>query len=155
MTDTDPDGKPYKHNEEQAEAAKLDLIDSRTDFVFMRVPIYDAKVWLVVTPDIVGERAKPEWVELFGPEPVDSDWDAVCCRNCSKFALFFKPDAVDITTVAHEAFHLTHRILEWVGANFDSAHHETAALLNGYLLNRLFVGLDRLKAPVTMNTDEL
>lgn len=133
---------------------KPEITDSRTDFAFMRVPIYEAKVWLVVTPDIVGERAKPEWVDIFGPTPVDPDWDAVCCRSCSKFGLFFKPDAVNITTVGHEVFHLTHRILEWVGANFDENHHETAALLNGYLLNRFFVGLNKLKAPVVMSDED-
>lgn len=150
MTEFDPSGRTYKHNEEQAEAAKRDL---RTDFKHLHVPIYDAKVWLVVTTDIVEERAKSEWAELFGDEEADPGWDAVCFRNHSKFGLFFKPSAVDVSTVAHEIFHLTHRILEWVGANFDSSHHETAALLNGYLMNWALTAFDSLRVPVNMEVN--
>lgn len=47
--------------------------------------------------------------------------------------MFFTHDTVT-NCIFHEVFHLTHRILDWVSANFDENHHEQGALLYAYLL---------------------
>lgn len=97
------------------------------------MPIYDAWVWLVVADDMASERKKMDHV--FGGCPQVSQWMAVCTHNDrSTFGLFFSyPRALTLEVVSHEVFHLTHRILEWSSANFDSQHHEQGALLCGWL----------------------
>lgn len=101
----------------------------------LEIPIYGAVLWLVVTEDIAKERRGME--RWFGPGPDDNIYDALCSYGTGhNFALFFEPKAAhEIKIVAHEVFHLTHRILDWCGANFDSRHHETAALLHGFLID--------------------
>ena len=63
----------------------------------------------------------------------------------SGFALFFDFSALDVATVAHEVFHLTHRILDWSESNFDGKHHEQGALLHGYLMNLVMKEIKLIK----------
>jgi hypothetical protein len=97
------------------------------------IPIYDAVVWLVISNDIAAERkAMEHW---FGPVPDTDQYSALCSYGKGRnFALFFEPEACTVNVVSHEVFHLTHRILDWSGANFDGCHHEQGALLHGYLM---------------------
>lgn len=102
----------------------------------IHVPIYNAKVWLIVDKDIIKERKK--WEDHFGPAPEIENYVALCCRSGrATFALFFSKQALTREIIAHEVFHLTHRILEWASANFDPEHHEQGALLHGYLMEKI------------------
>lgn len=94
------------------------------------VPIFGARVQLIVTDDIRSERKKQE--HLFGPVDSGTYYLALCSRSGGhNFALFFEPAGLTRRIIAHEIFHLTHRILhDWIGAQFD---HETFACLNGDL----------------------
>jgi len=98
------------------------------------IPIYNAVLTLIVSNNIAKERKKLEF--LFGPVPETNDYHALCSYSGgNSFALFFTPESSkNIEIIAHEIFHLTHRILDWAGANFDSNHHEQGALLHGYLM---------------------
>ena len=99
----------------------------------MEVPIYEAVVQLIVSNDIYGERKKPQHVALFG-ECTAFGGRAFCSYSGEgNFALFFRPDAITHRVIAHEVFHLTHRILEWASVRVDSDNHEAGALLMGYL----------------------
>lgn len=98
------------------------------------IPIYDAVLWIVVTDHISKERRKME--HLFGPAPDGHEYDALCSHSGGhNFALFFDRKALSMKIIAHEVFHLTHRMLEWVSANFDKDHHEQGSLLCGYLMD--------------------
>jgi hypothetical protein len=109
------------------------------------VPIYNATLWLIVAKDISKARKKMEFA--FGPAPQE-DYDALCCYNGYRYGLFFTPESSqDVDTIAHEIFHLTHRILDWAGTNFDKAHHEHAALLNGYLTKLVNKELNKFHNP--------
>lgn len=103
----------------------------------INIPIYDATVWVVVSKHIKIERqAMSHW---FGEVPESADYDALCSYGHGhNFALFFEPPSLTVKVVTHEIFHLTHRILDWAGVKFDSAHHESAALLHGYLCHTIF-----------------
>jgi hypothetical protein len=104
----------------------------------IKIPIYDALLWLIVVDDIYAERKKME--DIFGPTPT-SNFGALCSYGdfSSHFGLFFKKDTVDISDISHEVFHLTHRILEWTNCPFDIDHQEQGALLNSYLM-KLVIG---------------
>jgi hypothetical protein len=97
------------------------------------VPIYEAAVHLVVADDIKAERAK--FNEQFG-EVDGCNWDGLCSWDENGTFGIFLPstNADNCSVIAHEVFHLTHRILEWTNSNFDAEHHEQGALLHGYLM---------------------
>ena len=97
------------------------------------LPIYGASIYIVVSPNIYKERMK--MADIFGQPPV-GNYDALHSYDeCGTFGLFFKSHKVNLTTIAHEVFHLTHGILSWSNANFDMEHQEQGALLNGYLMS--------------------
>jgi hypothetical protein len=99
------------------------------------VPIYEARIRLVVSYDVTAERKK--FIHLFGSVP-DEYYDAVCSYSgYGDFALFFECKPLSLNVLSHEVFHLTHRILDWVSANFDGGHHEQGALLHGYLMETI------------------
>ena len=98
-----------------------------------QVPILQVSVVVVVAaktrPAIRRHFPHLKLSDVFG-----DGYEACCCYRRSRFGLFFEPQALkrpDI--VAHEIFHLTHRILEFRECNFDESHHEMAAMLNGWL----------------------
>lgn len=98
----------------------------------IKVPIYDADVFIIVNSNI--EKHRKNLSYLFGPAP-SGNYNALCSSSGDGyFGLFFIPSAVNLQVISHEVFHLTHRILDWAGCNFDSTHHEQAALLHGYLM---------------------
>lgn len=110
-------------------------VKRRTKAIIHRVfilPIFGARIQVIVADDITKERRKQE--NLFGELEKDCD-RALCSRSGGhNFALFFEPRGLTRRIVAHELFHLTHDICEWVGATFD---HETFACLNGELHQRM------------------
>lgn len=98
------------------------------------IPIFNATLWVVVADNVRYERERME--DIFGEYRDDADYVGLCSDNGGGiFAVFFLKEAVGIKLVSHEVFHLTHRILEWVAANFDDDHHEQGALLNEYLMD--------------------
>jgi hypothetical protein len=98
------------------------------------IPIYNARLWIVVSDNIRHERK--QMADIFGDYDADVDYVGLCSDSGGhRFAVFFQRDSINIELVSHEAFHLTHRILEWVGANFDNEHHEQGAMLHGYLMD--------------------
>lgn len=99
------------------------------------VPIYEAIVHIVVSRDIHSYRNK--YNNLFG-DISDNDYSALCAySNTGEFGLFFDSETITLTKIAHEVFHLTHRIMDWSGCNFDLDHHEQGALLHGWLMNKV------------------
>ncbi len=100
------------------------------------LPIYGARIQLIITDDIQFERKAQE--HLFGPIE-GTCYDALCSRSSGhNFALFFEPGALNHRIIAHEIFHLTHRILEWAGVPFREDNHEAFALVNGELHTWVF-----------------
>jgi len=127
-----------------ARAAESDHLRLRQMKKKFHVPLYDAVVWVVVCDDIAKERKK--WENLFGPVQADEMYDALCSHSGGQtFGLFFERKIITLKIVAHETFHLTHRILDWVGGNFDKTHHEQAALLHGFLMPTILKTIGRVK----------
>lgn len=99
----------------------------------INVPIYNATVYLIISDDVFKERKKMD--KVFGSAQAD-DFEALTSSadGVLVFGLFFRKN-VSMSTVAHEVFHLTHRILEWTNCYFSVDEQEQAALLNGYLMD--------------------
>jgi hypothetical protein len=100
-----------------------------------KVPIFEATVMVVVAE--THKQAKDAIDKFVGGHyelEASEDCEAFLQHKNSRFALFFeRPTVKKKDVVAHEVFHLTHRILEYREMNFDSNHHEMAAMLNGWL----------------------
>lgn len=93
------------------------------------IPIYDVTLWVVVRETAL--KARQSMNDVFSP--YNGDGDALCSRNGWRFGLFFGHGNFTVKTIAHEVFHLTHRILEYVDAPIHEERHEHAALLHEYL----------------------
>jgi len=75
---------------------------------------------------------------------IDDTRMACVGRQGRTFGLFLEPAAARRPEiVAHEIFHLTHRILEKSNMNFDSGHHEMGAYLCEYLTKNIFARLKK------------
>lgn len=131
-------------------------MDSGKAFVRkLHVPIYEVNVFIVVAYDIAKERSRKRWVDLFGAMD-DSEYWAMCARGPKGFGLFFKSDFLISKVVAHEVFHLTHRIMERVGDPFDSTKHEQGAGLYEWLWERINAILNGVvaKTPVSKKSSK-
>lgn len=92
------------------------------------VPVFDVTVVLIVTSDIPAAYKK----EL--GEEIEDTAMALVAVTGKTFCMFLEPEAASRPEViAHEVFHLTHRILEFCEMNFDAEHHEVGAYLCEYL----------------------
>lgn len=105
----------------------------------IEIPIYDAFLYLHIGKNLMKMRSSDKNRLLFGPPP-DEDFSALSSYSgYGHFAIFLFEDPEfnhhTIKLMAHEVFHVTHRILEWIGSNFD---HEHAATLNGYLFDIVY-----------------
>lgn len=101
------------------------------------VPLYEASVTLVVADDVAKARAK--WNSVFGNEEFSPALVGLVSRSGGVFAVFLnRLHYKNREIVAHEVFHLSHRIGDWCNLNFDETHHEAVAILNGWLVARIF-----------------
>lgn len=102
------------------------------------MPIHDVSVSVVVTTDIPAAYKREFGVVI--------DNARMACLGYigRKFGLFLEPAARRRREIiAHEIFHLTHRILEANCMNFDEGHHEMGAYLCEYLTDKVFTILDK------------
>ena len=112
----------------------------------IRIPLYEALLYIVVSEDPLTIRKGMS--DLFGEAP-ECDFDALCSYdNKGTFALFFTPTTLTPSVIAHEIFHLTHRIGTWRYGKFVEEYHEVFADLSGYLTEQvmLITGSSRLTA---------
>lgn len=99
----------------------------------LQIPIHDVTLVIIITDDIPTAYKREFDVVIDGTQMACLGYDN------RKFALFFEPHAVERhEVIAHEVFHLTHRILENNHMHFDENHHEMGAYLCEYLTKRVF-----------------
>ena len=101
------------------------------------VPIYGVNVWVIVAGDVGRVRNSAFFAKLFERWEDADKYYAYCSNRGNRFALFFSEETLWSTVVAHEVFHLTHRIMEYTGEPFDSSKHEQGAALHEWLWERI------------------
>lgn len=110
----------------------------------IRVPIYDLDLLLCITNDIIFSRK--ELNSLFGEYKGSDKTSAMCSSENGNFGLFFNKrhlydevlNKINHGLVSHEIFHMTHRMLEYVGCKFTNDNPESFAYLNGYLTDKVY-----------------
>lgn len=120
--------------------ATKDRNERKAKKVTFRVPIHEVTVFVMVTRDIPGAYKREFGTDI-------GDTQMACLGYLKrKFGLFFEPGAERRPEiVAHEIFHLTHRILEKNQMNFDAEHHEMGSYLCEYLTKKVFGAFRGLK----------
>lgn len=94
------------------------------------IPLFPAMLKLVVADGVEPARA------LFNKEfgvCCHEDYSALTTYSGKRFGLFFKSDRLEHDYIAHEVFHVTHRILERVGVVFTAENHEPFSYLCGWI----------------------
>lgn len=104
-----------------------------------RVPIYGVKVRVFEgDPGELARDLKFVFDEGDAPEPGQCD-GAVFDHHTGCFTLVVNPDTPIGRVVAHEVFHLTTSIMQFVGVVSDESH----AYLHGFLMDRVLKVLKR------------
>jgi hypothetical protein len=94
------------------------------------IPIYEVSLWLVVDEDAIARRVG--MTDTFG-NYAEGPFKALCSWRDDVFGLFFYPVHLTHNTIGHETWHLTQRIMKYVGMEPDPDNDEAAAYLHGYL----------------------
>ena len=89
------------------------------------IPIYPVRLYLIVSNDIVAERVKMS--DVFGPISVGCQRyvDTLCSYLGNNVGLFFTPNTIP-GVVAHEIYHITNRIMEFIGCRHSHEYSEEA-----------------------------
>lgn len=113
--------------EKYIKACDADIVET-----YIPVHLYYQKVLVVVTNNIKDSRMARRF--LFGKYKLKSEPAGLCSSHKGNFGIFLKPP-ITYATVAHELFHLTHRLMENACAKYSS---EPFAYLHGYLADKTF-----------------
>ena len=95
------------------------------------VPLYGSRVALVLAAkkELFHVHAKRYYGRVAGVEISQ----ACSMFGGGRFSVCFVRGKIAVDDLAHEVFHLTTRILQWHGVEFDANNHEAHAYLNGWL----------------------
>lgn len=92
----------------------------------------DAKVWARKLPkDCYPDEDEPERS------------GAMCVYQDQNIAIFYFRHELRVDLIAHEIFHMTHRIMHYVGEKFPDGTHEAFAYLNGWITGQVYHFADR------------
>lgn len=117
---------------------RLKGVPKTVTWVAFTVPIYYVSVALFVTDnDLKSEMTAAGFAADDANVALNTAgatiWGIGQCENI--VVRFRKNSTIDV--IAHEVFHLTHRIMERNLVKFDISNHEAFALLNGWLMNAI------------------
>lgn len=101
----------------------------------LNLPLYSVRIRFAVTDDI--QRFRNRYDRLFGP--YDCGSATGLASNCGRnFMLILHERYVTHGHIAHEIFHVTHRIMEWVDNDITRESHEPHAYLCEHLTNHVY-----------------
>lgn len=112
------------------------------------LPIYGANILLSVSPDVYKARRAESL--LFGKlsEGEDAEWIGLCASFENRYGVFLRFDCVSHGVLAHEIFHLVHRILGNRDLMFDPQNHEAFAYLSQWLTDEIYARLKKHRIEV-------
>jgi hypothetical protein len=77
-----------------------------------------------------------------------TDFRGLAMWSGGRFCIILDRKSLDNSLIAHEAFHVTHRIMKYTGAKFKVNNHEPFANLNGYINQLIYNQLKKWKIRV-------
>jgi len=109
------------------------------------IDLYGVWFEVVVSNSINESRNSRARIKKYGKWNVSPSNTAIATWNGNFFAIFLTHKNLTNSNIAHEVFHSTHNIIEWIGDGFSKKHHEPAAYLNGYLTKQVYKSLKSWK----------
>lgn len=116
------------------------------------IPIYNLTVHIIISPSAVESRNElsetMEWEVFDGTAQALVSWN----HNAKPGHFYvFLETGVNLGVLVHELFHLTHRMLEYVGVEFSTNNHEPFAYMNEYVIrNSIDIVKPNIKGYKTM-----
>lgn len=112
-----------------------------------KIPIYGMTLEIVVTDDIIKSQLKKKRFNRLGKQkPMASAGISIYCDW--NFCLILDRRYIDHNLIAHECFHVTHRIADYCGVKFAINYHEEFAYLNGFINSLVYQQLREWKIKV-------
>jgi hypothetical protein len=99
----------------------------------LSIPIYDCKVDVVVTKEFDEAVVDAGWME-------NTEGDGIVLHytdNSSFFVVIFREGCTSPGNIAHEALHLTLKIMQARDIKFDFKNQEPIAYLHGFVVDGL------------------
>lgn len=104
------------------------------------IPIYDVWVEFVVTDSTERVIKHPLRIKRFGELDLEEYGGMVYALE-NEFCVVLLRSCLTKALIAHETFHLTHRIMEACEHNIGPDHHEPHAYLCGFLTELIYADL--------------
>lgn len=120
----------------------------RDRYKIRTIPIYGSYFQTAIVHSMENAWNKRRQRKIPGILPPGEDSAACCSWYRSRIVILFDRSNVTHEIIAHEIFHATHRILDWVGIEVTKKHHESAAHLNGHLNKLVYQDMKRWKIKV-------
>ena len=99
--------------------------------VIFKIPIYNIKVKMVICKSI-GDYCERNFDRDVG-EPRAILFNFLKCKKDYDFLLLLHEDDLGEEIINHETFHLTYKILKFVGVKLSDNSEEAFAYLNDYI----------------------
>ena len=96
---------------------------------------YGMTLWVVIADDI--NKARRDMNCVFGCKWEDEAL-ALCSWGRGNYGLFYPNRFTSHAEIAHEVFHLAHRLMQERGEEFSNDHHEPFAYLIGWLTEQVY-----------------
>lgn len=108
----------------------------------VQVPIYELTLHLVYGEynKVRQLRNSLEFVQRFGTE-LTGEFSGVLSYRTHHFGLFFDQSRLTPEIIAHEVFHCTHRMLEYIGHELTTNSCEPHAYLCGWITDWMYKNL--------------
>ena len=99
------------------------------------IPLYGGKLFIHVTKDMENTLDEVGFKE-------ELNCDACCLHDVgatsARYDLIFKKGAITHGVIAHECFHLTHRIMNGINKAYDITNDEPEAYLIHFLVDKVY-----------------
>lgn len=102
-----------------------------------KIEIYGVWLEIVVSGSILKSRSTPARVKRLGRFDNIEGITGLHCFYGRNFCILLNYEEICYDTIAHEVFHATVRIMEWVCCKMGK-NHEAHAYLNGYITKLIY-----------------
>jgi len=109
-------------------------VEEENVYTKINIPIYGGYLAIHITKDI----DKTLRVVDYDGDLVGDAYMVFNLDGTKAYDLIFKHDKIDHGLIAHECFHLTHRIMHDINKTFDFNNDEPEAYLMQFLINSIY-----------------
>jgi hypothetical protein len=102
------------------------------------IDIYHSQVWIVVSDSMAKTRTSKKWTERLGYYKPEDNMQALTTNRGFANAVFLTRGKIDHGVLAHEIYHVTNNIMEYISHELDTNHHEPHCYLCQYITQKVY-----------------